>query len=61
MVRRTIEEDRGQEDVPVCVSWDRKVESRGTGETKKREGKRERPGERGGIVKGGIIKYFLCV
>lgn len=37
MVSRTIEEDRGQEDVPVCVSGDREVESEGKRETKERE------------------------
>lgn len=57
MVWRTIEEDRGQEDTPVRVSGDREVKSEGKSETKERK----KPGERGGIVKGEIIKYFLCV
>lgn len=44
MVSRTIEEDRGQEDVPVCVSGDREVESEGKRETKERERDLEKEG-----------------
>lgn len=54
MVRRTIEEDRGQEHVPVCVSGDRKVESQGTSETKKKERERKKEGERDLEKEGGL-------